>query len=84
MREGYTASPVCGNRTVSMKFPGRSPQLRRRVREQAVITVILSLLDKDGSNRKNGGPMCKVTMKSAGSWRHPCANNNKQLHYKGP
>lgn len=67
---------MLGERTMNVKVPGHSHQLRWHVQKQAVIMAILSLLDKDGSNRKNGGLMCKMTMKSAGSWRHPCATKS--------
>lgn len=82
------AQTVLGERTMTVKVPGHSHQLRWHVHKQAVIMAILSLLDRDGSNRKNGGPMCKMTMKSAGSWRHPVCDTepfpcaNKQLHYR--
>lgn len=65
------AQTVLGERTMNVKVPGHSHQLRPHVHKQAASTVILSLLGKNGSNRKNGGPMCKMSMKSAGSWRHP-------------
>lgn len=71
MREGHATSTNLRKRTMNVKVSGRSHQLRPHVHKQAVITVILSLLNRDGSNRKNGGPMCKMTMKSAGSWRLP-------------
>lgn len=50
---------MLGGRTMNVKVPGHSHQLRRHVHKQAVIMAILSLLAKDGSNRKNGGQCVK-------------------------
>lgn len=54
MREDHTTSTNLRKRTMKVEVPGSSHQLRRHIRKQAVITVILSLLNKDGSNGKNG------------------------------
>lgn len=72
-KEGHTASMNYARKkkTMNVKVTGHSHQLRLHVHKQAIIRVTLSLLNGDGCNRKDGVPMCKMTMKSPGSWRDP-------------